>query len=1100
MPTTRPRAMFAPIAPDYDIHKLVETTPNFSFVDRISCDTIDHQGIAAFEKLVTAHVVVGGKPLVIDGWEGRLDPWTFSPKWLRDNCGEKVENARNLASKEDLPLTLGHYLNNMGKLTNQFFDDRNAYKEKGRQRMYLKDIDCPEVWREKIREQVPSTLFYLNESTGELGGPGAVLDSSGKRAGRGIARAGDLMSSLPPEMRAENLMCYIGHEGTYTPAHREMCASLGQNIMIEASSSVSDDGKPEKPGSSIWFMTESKDRHIVSEYWLSVLGHDIEVEDHFAQIVAWKKAPFNVYVVQQDPGDFILIPPLAPHQVWNRGTRTMKVAWNRTTVETLEMALNEALPRSRIVCRDEQYKNKAIIYYTLQKYSGLLALAQQQAAAVPDEAARQLLSSRKVKQLFKDFKRLFKLYRQILLSEMFNPEDTPKPIEYLPFDSNVTCAYCRGNVFNRFLSCPNCKDLLGHNDNDGDGDPYDVCIDCYTMGRSCACVSGLKWVEQFRWKELASKYETWRNLIIAYDNGQLTDDTPLSLTEEKTRYKKKSLAEVCKLQLKRRPLKDVSKPREKLDDDDDEEIVVGDDGMVKKTKKKKPKNWHKTHTPCHVCKKAEENWKLAFCTTCDKAWCYGSLFRGWDKMPIDIMEDPDWTCPHCLGICFAGTCRKDERMTPYEPKGTLLGHDTKKVADARSVEALVDFSFSNLNWLRDDEAINRTESSRIKRAQEEAKRDKAVAVDGEAEDDNDSHLIDQSRVDYEFAPTDGPAIDPALRENDDENASLILRLQQANAIPEPLQTKAAIRESNGVPDGYTSVKDAGYVPPAAQMYPQLDDGSSIPYPGLTRAQSVEQADKQSGAEFQGLRPFIKRGYQEVMDENDDLLMGKHPKAKKPKLAAAGFRSSDLAESSTSKAKSMAQKQFEQEKERKTLDKAKLEGRFIIMSAALKGKKRIVKLNVSGARLGQILAQQAAQIVDVPSDDDDDAAPDGVGQSTEREEPIETLLQSDIAPKRSNENVYAQRREDGHVITASTKKALIPMERDDNYSSHGRTIPRKAANGRTEKRRSRKDKVRNEMSQLRRCCRATSLPREVTRMCMPSGEKTATSLQLPQKRH
>nr|POE85499.1 hypothetical protein CFP56_43815 [Quercus suber] len=29
-----------------------------------------------------------------------------------------------------------------------------------------------------------------------------------------------------------------------------------------------------------------------------------------------------------------------------------------------------------------------------------------------------------------------------------------------------------------------------------------------------------------------------------------------------------------------------------------------------------------------------------------------------------------------------------------------------------------------------------------------------------------------------------------------------------------------------------------------------------------------------------------------------------------------------------------------------------------------------------------------------------------------------------------------------------------MERDDNYSSHGRTIPRKAANGRTEKRRSR----------------------------------------------
>ena len=211
------------------------------------------------------------------------------------------------------------------------------------------------------------------------------------------------MSSLPPDMRAENLMCYIGHEGTYTPAHREMCASLGQNVMVEASGTVSDDAQAEKPGSSIWFMTETKDRHIVSEYFLSVLGHDIEVEKHFAQVIAWKKAPFNVFVVEQKPGDFILIPPLAPHQVWNRGTRTMKIAWNRTTVETLEMALNEALPRSRIVCRDEQYKNKAIIYYTLQKYSGQLSLAQQEAARMPTDAVRESSNCRKTSSGFSRF-------------------------------------------------------------------------------------------------------------------------------------------------------------------------------------------------------------------------------------------------------------------------------------------------------------------------------------------------------------------------------------------------------------------------------------------------------------------------------------------------------------------------------------------------------------------------------------------------------------------------------------------------------------------------------------------------------------------------
>jgi hypothetical protein len=175
----------------------------------------------------------------------------------------------------------------MSKLTDQFFDAPERYRDKTCQRIYLKDIDCPQVWQDKLKDHISPGLFYLNESTGEVGGPGA-LDEPGGRKGRGIGRAGDLMSSLPPEMRAENLMCYIGHEGTYTPSHREMCASLGQNIMVNASGQISEDGKPERPGSSLWFMTESKDRSVVSEYWLSVLGHDIEVENHFAQLIAWK--------------------------------------------------------------------------------------------------------------------------------------------------------------------------------------------------------------------------------------------------------------------------------------------------------------------------------------------------------------------------------------------------------------------------------------------------------------------------------------------------------------------------------------------------------------------------------------------------------------------------------------------------------------------------------------------------------------------------------------------------------------------------------------------------------------------------------------------
>jgi hypothetical protein len=89
MPAARPRASFEPIPPDFDVRTFVETADNFQYVDRISYEMIANNGIEQFEKLVLLHVIIGGKPLVIDGFEEVLDPWTFTPSWLRDNHGEK---------------------------------------------------------------------------------------------------------------------------------------------------------------------------------------------------------------------------------------------------------------------------------------------------------------------------------------------------------------------------------------------------------------------------------------------------------------------------------------------------------------------------------------------------------------------------------------------------------------------------------------------------------------------------------------------------------------------------------------------------------------------------------------------------------------------------------------------------------------------------------------------------------------------------------------------------------------------------------------------------------------------------------------------------
>ena len=52
-----------------------------------------------------------------------------------------------------------------------------------------------------------------------------------------------------------------------------MCANPGHNIMVETSDSdgSAEYGKQTTSGSTIWFMTESKDCHVVSEYCL-ILG------------------------------------------------------------------------------------------------------------------------------------------------------------------------------------------------------------------------------------------------------------------------------------------------------------------------------------------------------------------------------------------------------------------------------------------------------------------------------------------------------------------------------------------------------------------------------------------------------------------------------------------------------------------------------------------------------------------------------------------------------------------------------------------------------------------------------------------------------------
>lgn len=93
MPTSlHPQAKFDPIPPDLDLNSLVERTPAFKWVQNVSRAQIRNLGPQEFEKLILIHVIIGGQPLVVNGWEQALPKWLFSADWLEKTYDKKRES------------------------------------------------------------------------------------------------------------------------------------------------------------------------------------------------------------------------------------------------------------------------------------------------------------------------------------------------------------------------------------------------------------------------------------------------------------------------------------------------------------------------------------------------------------------------------------------------------------------------------------------------------------------------------------------------------------------------------------------------------------------------------------------------------------------------------------------------------------------------------------------------------------------------------------------------------------------------------------------------------------------------------------------------
>jgi hypothetical protein len=217
-------------------------------------------------------------------------------------------------------------------------------------------------------------------------------------------------------------------------------------------------------------------------------------------------------------------------------------------------------------------------------------------------------------------------------------------------------------------------------------------------------------------------------MVVKNDGYVDFDHSPLPLEIARRKSGKKSVAQICQEQLKRRPWKDITKHDEPSDPEPVEEPAVDDEGRPIKKKRKGRKKKTGDVYNCHVCFHKDYTYKLAFCSTpgCGDAYCYGVLYRAFDLLPQAVMQNEQWRCPKCLGICNCAACRRSKRCEPYMPKNTLLGHDTRPIADDRSVETLVDFRVHNLSWLKNvGEEGRNPQSKRMQRLQEVADAEKA---------------------------------------------------------------------------------------------------------------------------------------------------------------------------------------------------------------------------------------------------------------------------------------------------------------------------------------------------------------------------------------
>lgn len=319
----------------------------------------------------------------------------------------------------------------------------------------------------------------------------------------------DLFAFLPQRFQAENLMCYVGHCNTGTPIHRDLCGTMGHNIMITSSPDafaewyiVQNNQREEL--ASILKPTSKKDKriHMIDNIDTNTKSSFLESDRAWLDHEKLQNHNLKVQVIIQRKGDLVIVPSRAYHQVRNSGV-SVKIAWNRITADTLNYAFEDQLPLYRIINRPEVYKCKAIVAFTLKEwYNQMMSVDDIVNKKIGESVSMPSAFRSGVPEFVRNSKTLLNIYlNEVIAPELLYEEHNQNIVTDGPGEiCTIVCDFCHSDIFHRYYHCKACN-------------KYDICLNCYSMGRSCKHTAAMKMHQSP--EDIMTHVELYRLFVLA---------------------------------------------------------------------------------------------------------------------------------------------------------------------------------------------------------------------------------------------------------------------------------------------------------------------------------------------------------------------------------------------------------------------------------------------------------------------------------------------------------------------------------------------------------------------------------------------------------